>query len=167
VPDLHDQGASVRAFSIAVAEAILRDLRTRLKRTRWPDEVPDSGWDYGTDLGYLKELVGYWSETFDWRSQERLLNESHHFRTEIDRLNIHFIHERGNRPSPVPLVLTRRLAELFFRAHQAYSAADRPGGQRGRPSRRIRRRGPVDAGIRILRSPDRKIRLSKSSRHLG
>ena len=63
--------AAVRPFTIDVAESVLDDLRARLGRTRFPDQLDDVGWDYGTDLGYMRELVTYWRDEFDWRAQER------------------------------------------------------------------------------------------------
>src|SRR6516162_3666957 len=61
-------------FKIHVPDDVLRDLKARLARTRFPDEIPGTGWDYGTDLAYLKSLVAYWQDRFDWRAQERKLN---------------------------------------------------------------------------------------------
>ncbi|MEE9249418.1 MAG: epoxide hydrolase N-terminal domain-containing protein [Dehalococcoidia bacterium] len=71
----------------------MEDLRSRLARTRWPDEIVDSGWDYGSNLGYMKELAEYWRTEFDWRAQERVINGFRHFRTDID----------GRGPIPCPL----------------------------------------------------------------
>lgn len=96
----------VEPFEIHVPQAVLDDLRSRLGRTRWPDEIPGSGWEYGADLSFMKELVGYWRDGFDWRAQEERLNHFHHFRAEIDGFRVHFIHERGRGPSPLPLILT-------------------------------------------------------------
>jgi len=92
-------------FRIHVADAVLDDLRDRLRRTRWPDQVADSGWTYGTDGAYLRELVAYWIERFDWRAQEAALNRFAHFRAAVDGLDLHFIHERGHGPRPLPLLL--------------------------------------------------------------
>ncbi len=61
---------SIQAFTIAIAQSTLDDLRARLARTRWPDELAGAGWDYGTNVGYLKELVNYWQHTFDWRAAD-------------------------------------------------------------------------------------------------
>lgn len=96
---------SAEAFKIAIPQATLDDLRERLDRTRWPDEIVGAGWDYGTNLDYLKMLVGYWQRDFDWRAQERSLNRLAHFRANIDGFHIHFIHERGKGPHPLPLLL--------------------------------------------------------------
>lgn len=96
----------VEPFEIRVPQAVLDDLRSRLARTRWPDEIPGSGWEYGADLSFMKELVGYWRDGFDWRAQEERLGRFHHFRAEVDGLGVHFIHERGQGPNPLPLILT-------------------------------------------------------------
>src|SRR5215475_4538288 len=61
-------------FQIQVAEEVLMDLRQRLARTRWPDSLPDAGWDYGTNLAYLQQFVAYWQQSYDWRAWERVLN---------------------------------------------------------------------------------------------
>jgi pimeloyl-ACP methyl ester carboxylesterase len=92
-------------YTIAVPDAVLADLSLRLQRTRWPDQLPGTGWDYGTDTAYLKELVGYWQKGFDWRAQEQRLNGFHHYRAALDGMRIHFIHERSRDPSATPLLL--------------------------------------------------------------
>jgi hypothetical protein len=86
-------------FTVHVAEDVLIDLRQRLARARWPDALPDAGWDYGTNLTYLQQLVRYWHESYDWRAQERLLNTFPQFKTEIDGIRLHFIHARGKGPT--------------------------------------------------------------------
>jgi pimeloyl-ACP methyl ester carboxylesterase len=92
-------------FRIAVPDEVLNDLRQRLSRTRFPDEVPDTGWEYGSNLAYIKELVDYWLNKYDWRAQERELNRFAHFRASVDGLGLHFIHEKGKGPDPKPLLL--------------------------------------------------------------
>jgi epoxide hydrolase len=99
------QGASsIAPFKIAVPDAVLTDLKERLARTRFPSEIEGSGWDYGTNLAYLRELVTYWRTTFDWRVQERRLNQLPQFKTQIDGLDLHFIHKQSSRTDAVPLV---------------------------------------------------------------
>ncbi len=87
-----------RPYMIDVDQEILRDLRERLGRTRWPDEVPDAGWDYGVSLAYLTDLVEYWRTDFDWRRQEARLNRLANFTMTVDGLGVHVIHERGRGP---------------------------------------------------------------------
>jgi pimeloyl-ACP methyl ester carboxylesterase len=101
-------------YAIDLPDATLVDLRERLARTRWPDEVGGAGWAYGTNLKYLRDLCAYWLEGFDWRAQERTLNLLPHFRAEIEGLGIHFIHVRGRGPHPFPLVITHGWPSSFF-----------------------------------------------------
>ena len=82
----------VQPFEINIPEPTLEDLRERLHRTRWPDEILDSGWDYGSNLAYVKELAEYWRTGFDWRAQEKALNGLAHFLADVDGLSIHFVH---------------------------------------------------------------------------
>jgi epoxide hydrolase len=98
-------GESVVPFSIRVPDDVLRDLKARLTRVRFPDELEGAGWDYGMNLGYLKSLVVYWRDTFNWRAQERRLNQLPQFKTRIDGLDIHFVHQRSKQPNALPLLL--------------------------------------------------------------
>jgi pimeloyl-ACP methyl ester carboxylesterase len=104
----------IAPYSIRIADETLRDLEWRLAQTRWPDEVRQAGWTQGTNLAYLRELCEYWRDEFDWREQERKLNELPHFLTEIDGLGIHFLHVRGRGPAPFPLVITHGWPSSFF-----------------------------------------------------
>ncbi len=92
-------------FRIDVPQADLDDLHERLDRTRWPEELPGSGWDYGVPLGYLRELAGEWRHRYDWRVHEARLNELAHFTTEIDDTRVHFVHERSPEPHARPLLI--------------------------------------------------------------
>jgi pimeloyl-ACP methyl ester carboxylesterase len=93
-------------FRIHVPDAVLDDLRERLARVRWPDEIPGSGWTYGTDLATMKDLVAYWRDGFDWRAQEAALNAWPQFTAPINGIDVHFVHARGVGPDPMPLVLS-------------------------------------------------------------
>jgi len=104
----------VQPFKIQVPEETLADLKERLAQTRWPDELPGTGWDYGTNMAYLKELVDYWQNSFDWRAQEEAINRFSHFKADVDGLGIHFIHQKGVGPDPMPLVLTHGWPGSFF-----------------------------------------------------
>ena len=94
------------AFPISIPEPAIADLRERLARTRWPDQLEDTGWDTGTEMSYLKSLADYWRDSYDWRAQEALLNRFAHFTADIDGHNIHFIHERARDGRGIPLILT-------------------------------------------------------------
>jgi pimeloyl-ACP methyl ester carboxylesterase len=93
-------------FSIAIPDAVLTDLQQRLAMTRWPDEISGAGWAYGTDPGYLRDLVRHWQGGFDWRAQERALNALPQFTVPLDDITLHFIHAVGRGPAPLPLLLT-------------------------------------------------------------
>lgn len=96
---------SIQPFQINVPQAVLQDLRKRLARTRWPDEVEGAGWDYGTNLNYMRELVDYWQHKYNWREQEAELNKFAQFEADIGGKEIHFIYERGKGPDPMPIIL--------------------------------------------------------------
>jgi epoxide hydrolase len=102
----HPSDTTIRPFRIDVPQADLDDLRDRLRRTRWPDELPGVGWSRGVPLAYLKELAGYWADGYDWRKQEARLNEHPQFTTTIDGANVHFLHVCSREPHALPLLLT-------------------------------------------------------------
>ena len=104
----------IAPFSIQIEEEILSDLRERILRTRWPDQAPGAAWDQGTDLNYLKQLLAYWADGFDWRAQERELNAVNHFRAELDGVHIHFVHERARHGQGIPLILTHGWPSTFI-----------------------------------------------------
>src|SRR5262245_54501813 len=93
-------------FRIAVPDAVLADLRDRLARTRFPDEIEESAWTYGTDLSYLRNLVAHWRERYDWRAAEAALNAFPQWKARVGDLDIHLLHVRGTGPRPFPLVIT-------------------------------------------------------------
>src|SRR4029450_6327882 len=93
-------------FTIKVDDAVLADLRARLERVRWPDEAPDAAWRYGTSVAYMKELVEYWRTRYDWRAHEARLNRLRQFTVALDGIDVHFIHEPGVGPAPLPLLLS-------------------------------------------------------------
>jgi pimeloyl-ACP methyl ester carboxylesterase len=124
----------VNPFTIHVKDEILNDLRQRLLQTRWPDQVSQAGWDYGTDLSYMKELVSYWLQTFDWRKQERILNVVPQFRTNIDGLDIHFAQVRGAGPNPLPLIITHGWPSSFAEMHEIIGPLADPARHGGDPA---------------------------------
>ena len=101
------------SFDVKVPESILADLRNRLHQTRWPGEIQESGWDYGSNLSYVKELCEYWETEYNWRQHESRINSFNNLVTDIADLNIHFIYEKGKGPSPVPLLITHGWPSTF------------------------------------------------------
>ena len=87
-------------FSLPYSEAAVEDLRLRLARTRWPDEIPGPGWTYGVDLTFIKLLCDYWKNEFDWKAQLAKLSKFHHYRCTLDGIGIHFIHFPKEAPFP-------------------------------------------------------------------
>ncbi|WP_257456252.1 epoxide hydrolase family protein [Archangium lipolyticum] len=101
-----EESREIRPFRIDIPQAELDELRERLGRTRWPDELPGAGWRHGASLGYLKELAAYWRTTYDWRAHEATLNSHPQFITRIEGQDIHFLHVRSPEPHALPLILT-------------------------------------------------------------
>ena len=97
---------AIRPFSIRISDAALTDLRARLATARIPEPLQGNGWTHGTDIAYLGELVRYWRTNFDWRAQERRLNQLEQFTTTIDGLTIHFVHRRSKHANALPLLIT-------------------------------------------------------------
>jgi pimeloyl-ACP methyl ester carboxylesterase len=119
-------------FRISVPDADLDDLRASIARTRWPDEVDDAGWDYGTPRGYLQELVEYWADGFRWREREAALNTVPQFRAVVDapgfeEFGLHFVHQPGVGPAPLPLVLSHGWPSTHFEYHDVVARLADPG----------------------------------------
>jgi hypothetical protein len=137
-------GATMQPFRVYVPEATLADINDRIARTRWPKHLGGDAWELGTDPGYLRELAEYWLSSFDWRSQERYINAFSQFRANVDGVDIHFIHDRGQGRDPLPLLLTNGWPSNFYEMHKvitrssslpvAWEARDGiPGGVGSRP----------------------------------
>ena len=92
-----------RPFHVEVPEATLADLRERLARVRWPDQAPGEEWAFGTSLAYMRELVTYWKDRYDWRAHEARLNAFRQFTVPVAGIDLHFIHEA---PRPLPLLIS-------------------------------------------------------------
>jgi pimeloyl-ACP methyl ester carboxylesterase len=92
-------------FTLRVPEEAIADLRDRLARSRLPDQAPADPWAYGTDVGYLRQLVEYWRSTFDWRAEEARLNAFPQFKVPLGGIDLHFLHVPGKGPAPCPLLL--------------------------------------------------------------
>jgi pimeloyl-ACP methyl ester carboxylesterase len=105
----------IEPYKIAVEQAVLDDLSTRLSVFRIPPSPEDRGWEDGTNLRYLSELVSYWRDRFDWRTQEAALNQLGHYLADVGGIQLHFIYERGRGPAPLPLVLAHGWPDGFQR----------------------------------------------------
>ena len=125
---------AVQRFRIEIPDAVLADLRERLARTRLADDFANDGWQYGTNAAYLKELLDYWQNGFDWRAQEKRINEFAHFKTEIEGMPIHFIHEKGKGPKPMPLILSHGWPWTFWDLHKVIRPLADPAAFGGDPA---------------------------------
>jgi pimeloyl-ACP methyl ester carboxylesterase len=125
---------SVQSFQIEIPQIEIDELERRLATTRWPDEIAGAGWDYGTNLDYLKELGAYWQNEFDWVTQQNILNSFAHFRADLDGLGIHFIHERGKGSNPLPLILTHGWPDSFVRMLKLIPRLTNPESFGGNPT---------------------------------
>ncbi|MDO9326585.1 MAG: epoxide hydrolase [Methanoregula sp.] len=96
---------SPEPYTVKISEDTLHDMYERLAMTRWPDEISGTGWEYGTNAEYLKELTGYWQDGFNWALQEKAINHYSHFRAMVNGSRIHFIHEQAKGTGAIPLLL--------------------------------------------------------------
>jgi pimeloyl-ACP methyl ester carboxylesterase len=126
--------ANLEPFKIEVPDAVLKDLRERLERTRFPDEVPDTGWEYGTNLAYMKELVEYWRTKYDWRRHEAELNRFDHFKTNLGGLDLHFIYAKGRGPNPKPLLLSHGWPGTIYEFMEIIPMLTDPGAHGADPA---------------------------------
>jgi len=119
-------------FKIDVPQPVLDDLHYRLAHTRWPDEITNAAWDYGTNREYLQQLATYWQHSYDWRAQEAKLNEFAQFTAEVEELDIHFLYIEGKGPNPTPLLLTHGWPDSFFRMVKLIPLLTDPASHGGR-----------------------------------
>jgi microsomal epoxide hydrolase len=124
---------AIRPFTINIPDAVLKDLKERLARARFPDQLVGAGWTYGTDLAYLQQLVRYWRDKYDWREQERRLNKLPQFKTNIDGLDIHFVHRRSPEPNAFPIVMIHGWPGTFFEFSKMVEPLADPRSHGGRP----------------------------------
>jgi pimeloyl-ACP methyl ester carboxylesterase len=114
--------AKPHPFTVSIPDAQLSDLTHRLQHTRWPDEPADTGWAMGTNLAYMKKLTDYWAHRYDWRKAEAALNALPQFKTGIDEVELHFVHQRSKNPNATPLLLLHGWPDSFYRYHKVITA---------------------------------------------
>ncbi len=125
---------AVEGFRIQIAQEVLDDLKYRLDHVRWPDQLKDSAWERGTEMGYLQSLVSYWRDHFDWRAQEQELNRYSQFHCKVDGIDVHFVHERGKGPNPLPIILTHGWPDSFIRYKKIIPLLTDPARYGGDPA---------------------------------
>ncbi|MDP1513049.1 epoxide hydrolase [Paenibacillus ottowii] len=124
---------AIRRFNIHISHEVLDDLHSRLQNIRWPDQLVESNWKQGTDLNFLKTLVSYWRDQYDWRAQESLLNRLSQYRCQIDGIDVHFVHEHGKGPAPLPLILTHGWPDSYLRYQKVIPLLTDPANHGGDP----------------------------------
>jgi pimeloyl-ACP methyl ester carboxylesterase len=131
-----DAASRPQSFSARVDPAELEDLRARLRATRWPDAPDQSGWSLGTDVAYLRELVAYWADEFDWPAQEAALERLPRYRVDVGGLGIHFVHAPATaRQGPaLPLVLCHGWPDSFWRFTKVIPLLTDPGAHGADPA---------------------------------
>ena len=96
----------IKPFKVEISDKYLQNIYSKVKNYQWHEMPDDGGWNYGTNLEYMKEISKYWIEKFDWRKTEKEINKFKNFKSNIDGIDIHFIHEKGSGSNPKPLLLS-------------------------------------------------------------
>jgi len=96
----------VKPFKVNISDQIIKDIYDKVKRYPWHEMPNDGGWEYGTNLDYMKEISKYWVSEFDWRKHEKEINKFPNFIAKVDDIDIHFIHEKGSGSKPMPLLIS-------------------------------------------------------------
>ena len=96
----------IRPFKIKISDKIIQDIYAKVEKYSWHEMPDDGGWAYGTNLDYLKEFSNYWVNEFDWKKTEEKINKFQNFKSNIDGIDIHFIHEKGSGSGSKPLLLS-------------------------------------------------------------
>jgi len=121
-------------FEMNVPPADIADLRARLARTRFPDQAPGPAWAYGTDVGWMRGLVDYWREDFDWSAQEARLNAFAQYKLRLHGIDLHFLHVEGRGPDPCPLLLSHGWPGSVFEFLELIPRLTDPGRYGGDPA---------------------------------
>ena len=150
------RGEAIRPFRVAVPEAQLVDLRRRIGATRWPERETVTDASQGVQLATIQALARYWATSHDWRKCEARLNALPQFITEIDGLDIHFIHVRSKHPNALPVIITHGWPGSIIEQLKIIEPADQSDRPRRQRRRRLRRRDPVAARPRLLGQADRR-----------
>ncbi|MBV8682535.1 MAG: epoxide hydrolase [Caulobacteraceae bacterium] len=145
----------VRRFEIRIPAEKLEDLDRRLRATRLPAAMDPDGWDDGASLAFIRRLTDYWRDRFDWRAQEARLNRLPQYLAAIDGLDIHFVHQTGQGPAPLPLVLTHGWPGSFIEMEQIIPLLADPGAHGGDPADAFHVVAPSLPGYGFSQAPTR------------
>ena len=124
----------VEAFKFTVPDTDIAELGERLRRTRFPDQAPGPAWAYGTDVAWMRGLIDYWREKFDWRAQEARLNTFPQYKVRMHNIDLHFFCVEGHGPSPLPLLLSHGWPGSVFEFLELIPRLTNPGQFGGDPA---------------------------------
>lgn len=123
-----------KPFVVDIPNETLEDLDRRLAATRFPASIEGAGWSYGTDVDYLRELVDYWLTDYNWREEERQINETPQYHHEISGVDLHFVHVPGKGPSPTPLLFSHGWPGSFLEVSKIIGPLTDPESYGGDPA---------------------------------
>ena len=146
---------NVRPYTIQVEERLLDELAQRLRNTRWPHSLDSGSWNDGSSLAFMRRLINYWQSQFDWRAQEARLNRLPQYLATIDDLSIHFVHQRGVGPAPLPLVMTHGWPGSFVEMEKIIPLLSDPAAHGGDPVDAFHLVVPSLPGYGFSQAPDR------------
>ncbi len=155
-PSLAKPAAPIRPFRFEASEADLVDLRRRIEATRWPEKETVTDSSQGVQLATMQKLARYWATDYDWRKCETRLNALPHFVTEIDGLDIHFIHVRSKHENALPLIVTHGWPGSILEQLKIVDPLTNPTAHGGERVGRLPPGDSVDARLRIFRQADRR-----------
>ena len=145
---------AIRPFHVNVPEAELTELRRRINATKWPERETVTDASQGVQLATIQALARYWATEYDWRKIEAKLNALPQFITEIDGLDIHFIHVRSKHENALPLIVTHGWPGSIIEQMKIIDPLTNPTAHGGSASDAFDRRDSVDAGLRVFRQTD-------------
>jgi pimeloyl-ACP methyl ester carboxylesterase len=123
--------SAITPFRISIGDDVLDDLKSRLRNIRWPEAEPVADWSQGVPLKWIADVCRYWAEDYDWRRREGLLNRFAQFTTEIDGLDIHFVHARSLHPEAMPLIITHGWPGSVVEFHKVVEPLTNPTAHGG------------------------------------
>jgi pimeloyl-ACP methyl ester carboxylesterase len=126
-----EQASAVESFVIEIPQADIDDLRDRLSKTRFPNDYLNDDWSYGTNASYLRGLVDYWINDYDWRAVEAQMNRYDHFKVTVDEVPVHFMRVPGRGPNPKPILLSHGWPWTFWDFHKVIEPLTDPASYGG------------------------------------
>ena len=141
-------------FRLHVGDDVIEDLKQRLARVRWPDEVPGNDWQYGAKLDYMKSLVEYWRNGYDWRRHEAQFNRFEQYKVKLAGIDLHYLRAEGKGPKPMPLLLSHGWPGSVHEFHKIIPMLTDPASFGGDPADAFTVIAPSLPGYTFSFTPD-------------